>query len=101
MFCECGAFIHFPLLASENIICKRCSMVIEEYKPVLVTTVKNFTHKEEQVQDEVKGAKIKMDCPQCGNKEMLYNTAQLRSADEGQTVFYTCDKCGYKEIVQS
>lgn len=42
------------------------------------------------------GATIKEKCPQCGNEEMQYHTLQLRSADEGATVFYTCTKCGYK-----
>ncbi len=32
-------------------------------------------------------------CPNCGNDEMTYTTQQTRSADEGQTVFYTCPKC--------
>jgi DNA-directed RNA polymerase I subunit RPA12 len=35
------------------------------------------------------------DCPQCGRKEMYFTTVQLRSADEGSTVFFTC-VCGYK-----
>lgn len=38
---------------------------------------------------------IKEKCPKCGNDEMVYHTMQLRSADEGQTVFYNCKKCGY------
>ncbi|KAL6937664.1 DNA-directed RNA polymerase I core subunit rpa12 [Hanseniaspora vineae] len=42
------------------------------------------------------GAIIKEKCPKCGNDEMQYHTLQLRSADEGATVFYTCTKCGYK-----
>lgn len=42
------------------------------------------------------GATIKEKCPKCGNDEMQYHTLQLRSADEGATVFYTCTGCGYK-----
>ncbi|KAI9731368.1 MAG: DNA-directed RNA polymerase I core subunit rpa12 [Cirrosporium novae-zelandiae] len=39
-------------------------------------------------------ARIKQTCPECGSPEMRYYTQQLRSADEGSTVFYVCD-CGY------
>ncbi|OJJ88153.1 DNA-directed RNA polymerase I core subunit RPA12 [Aspergillus glaucus CBS 516.65] len=35
-------------------------------------------------------------CARCGRKEMYFTTVQLRSADEGSTVFLTC-VCGYKE----
>lgn len=37
-------------------------------------------------------------CAQCGRKEMYFTTVQLRSADEGSTVFYTC-VCGYKYAI--
>ncbi|KAL1311784.1 hypothetical protein AAFC00_001868 [Neodothiora populina] len=42
-------------------------------------------------------AKIRETCPKCGREEVFYYTKQLRSADEGSTVFYTCKEgCGYK-----
>ncbi|KAK9854198.1 hypothetical protein WJX84_004180 [Apatococcus fuscideae] len=41
-------------------------------------------------------ATVDDDCPNCGNKGMEYYTMQLRSADEGQTVFYECRSCGHK-----
>ena len=40
-------------------------------------------------------AKIKMTCRVCGREEMNWYTQQLRSADEGTTVFYVCE-CGYR-----
>lgn len=43
------------------------------------------------------GPVVDRKCPKCGNDKMSYATLQLRSADEGQTVFYTCTKCKYKE----
>lgn len=35
-------------------------------------------------------------CNACGYNQMSYAAVQLRSADEGQTVFYTCLKCKYE-----
>ncbi|RUS28076.1 transcription factor S-II-domain-containing protein, partial [Jimgerdemannia flammicorona] len=46
-------------------------------------------------------ATIKEKCPSCGHDEMHFHTMQLRSADEGQTVFYNCAKCGYKYSVNT
>ena len=46
-------------------------------------------------QDVQTEATIRQTCPECGREEMRYYTLQLRSADEGSTVFYSCE-CGYK-----
>lgn len=42
---------------------------------------------------EADGPIVERLCPKCGNDKMSYATLQLRSADEGQTVFYTCTSC--------
>ena len=47
-------------------------------------------------EDDVRGdAVIDQTCSECGRTKMRYYTQQLRSADEGSTVFYTCE-CGHK-----
>eukprot|EP00271_Cylindrocystis_brebissonii_P015602 TRINITY_DN38549_c0_g1_i1.p1 TRINITY_DN38549_c0_g1~~TRINITY_DN38549_c0_g1_i1.p1 ORF type:complete len:136 (-),score=13.44 TRINITY_DN38549_c0_g1_i1:485-892(-) len=40
-------------------------------------------------------------CPNCGHKELEYYTMQLRSADEGQTIFYECVRCKHKYSLNS
>jgi DNA-directed RNA polymerase subunit M/transcription elongation factor TFIIS len=40
-----------------------------------------------------KRATVNEECPKCQYKLMFFKTAQLRSADEGQTIFYECVKC--------
>lgn len=55
-------------------------------------------HSEEPEED---GPVVERKCPNCGCTKMSYATLQLRSADEGQTVFYTCTKCKFKESENS
>lgn len=54
------------------------------------TYVKRKAAKEE---DTDEGPIVERVCPKCGNDRMSYATLQLRSADEGQTVFFTCTNC--------
>lgn len=42
---------------------------------------------------EPKRATIEEPCIRCGHPEVGYYTVQLRSVDEGQTVFYECPNC--------
>lgn len=89
------------MMISEEIRCRRCNALLKFKQSTPISISKEFTEKTESVDIQVKGAKINIPCPSCGKNEMVYNTAQLRSADEGQTVFYSCEACGYKETVQS
>uniref|UniRef100_A0A673YQ41 DNA-directed RNA polymerase I subunit RPA12 n=1 Tax=Salmo trutta TaxID=8032 RepID=A0A673YQ41_SALTR len=51
----------------------------------------------EEEDSELKGAVIDRRCSRCNKEGMVYHTRQMRSADEGQTVFFTCMHCRYQE----
>ena len=40
-------------------------------------------------------------CPVCDNPELMFKAVQLRSADEGTTIFYRCGKCGHRYVAKS
>lgn len=44
---------------------------------------------------EPKRMVVEEPCVKCGAGEVGFYTVQLRSVDEGQTVFYECPKCSY------
>jgi len=57
--------------------------------------------KKKKNDENADGPVIERKCPKCGHDRMSYAAIQLRSADEGQTVFFTCLKCKYKESENS
>lgn len=59
------------------------------------------SNKQKANENKEEGPIVDRKCPKCGNEKMSYATLQLRSADEGQTVFYTCTKCKFKETENS
>ncbi|CAF3428344.1 unnamed protein product [Rotaria sp. Silwood1] len=66
----------------------------------------NFHNVEDEMKtlennEAVEGTLIQRKCPRCGHDEMSFTTRQLRSADEGQTVFYLCPKCSFQELENS
>ncbi|KAL9190849.1 hypothetical protein ACHAXT_000555 [Thalassiosira profunda] len=44
---------------------------------------------------EPKRMVVEEPCVKCGAPEVGFYTVQLRSVDEGQTVFYECPQCSY------
>lgn len=53
----------------------------------------------EKSEDENAGpirATVEEPCPKCLHPQLNFYTMQMRSADEGQTVFYECTKCQHK-----
>lgn len=110
-FCdECGELLDFELIKDENIICQRCGGeialgVIKEHYIETTDTydqsrlwVNKLKNKEDKLraQQKVKRTVISDKCPKCGYGQMYYYTIQIRSADEGSTVFYECVKCHFK-----
>ena len=61
-----------------------------------VTTLRDEEEAAEEAKAaEYKRATVKEPCPKCNYKKLTFYTLQLRSVDEGQTVFYECQKCGH------
>jgi len=105
-FCDdCGSIL--PLPTGETLACKICKLQVNTAADAEaeVTYIIPFNELDAYTRGRdpaaagdaaPSGPLAEKVCPRCGNPEMSYATAQLRSADEGQTIFYTCPKCSYK-----
>jgi len=104
-FCSaCGALL--PVLSVKgDVHCVACKLKIsvDNFKESeVVYSVKfNKVKRPKKKTEDADGPVIERTCPKCGNDKMSFATLQLRSADEGQTVFFTCTKCGFKETENS
>jgi len=113
VFCQiCGALLP-PLPPSGPLRCLVCKAPapIEQFSDVetkytiVFNKRENFEKKKKVLdsdeEDEADGPIVERTCPKCGHGRMSYAALQLRSADEGQTVFFTCLKCKHKESENS
>lgn len=41
---------------------------------------------------------VSQPCPRCNDPEMYFRELQMRSADEGTTIFYRCPKCNHTYV---
>ncbi|CAM9478828.1 unnamed protein product [Phaeothamnion confervicola] len=106
-FCHlCGTILDFP--DAGDVTCSHCGTRVSSLndegwreKNVVVTRSASRPVPEwiRQMRDDESGnagdastqrATVQETCPKCGHGEMEFYTLQLRSADEGQTVFYDC-----------
>ena len=109
-FCPaCGALLP-PLPSRGDVACLACRHVvpIAAFAAVETNYTVYFNRQEARTKrpkgqgDEgEEGPVVERDCPKCGHDKMSYAALQLRSADEGQTVFFTCLKCKFKESENS
>ncbi|XP_029022749.1 DNA-directed RNA polymerase I subunit RPA12 isoform X2 [Betta splendens] len=105
-FCpECGNVLPLPA-TQDTVRCPRCSFSIpvgeftgqEMQSTVMFNPVEQSPVTLEHEEDyELKGPVIDRHCSRCNKEGMIYHTRQMRSADEGQTVFFTCIHCRYQE----
>ncbi|XP_042311013.1 DNA-directed RNA polymerase I subunit RPA12 [Sceloporus undulatus] len=102
-FCpECGTVLPLPGVL-DKVACYCCDFLIDvkEFEKRIINTSVTFNRIDSRITvDEgkaVTGPLIDRKCPQCGQEGMVYHTRQMRSADEGQTVFYTCIHCKFQE----
>jgi len=111
-FCPaCGTLLP-SLPARGNVFCLACKheIPIESFASVKTSYEIVFNkrdsgdakkRKKKGGDDEVDGPVVERKCPKCGHERMSYAALQLRSADEGQTVFFTCLQCKFKESENS
>jgi len=107
-FCSaCGALLPNLPERGNTIICRACQYAapvdtfLGKETKYTVFFNKRETSKKKKETEEEEGPTIDRKCPKCGHGKMSYAALQLRSADEGQTVFFTCLKCKYKESENS
>lgn len=61
----------------------------------LTSNVEDVTSKDNN-NGYMENARIRKDCPKCAATEMTWSEAQLRSVDEGTTIFFRCPDCGHR-----
>jgi len=107
-FCpSCGSLLP-SLTAKGDVTCVCCKYVVpcRLFDEQVIRYTVHFNCQDNIVKkkkddENADGPVIERKCPKCGHDKMSYAAIQLRSADEGQTVFFTCLKCKYKESENS
>mmetsp|Transcript_2527 Transcript_2527/g.3434 ORF Transcript_2527/g.3434 Transcript_2527/m.3434 type:complete len:117 (-) Transcript_2527:127-477(-) len=91
----CGIILDFVAhFRVKDIITKSLSRPVPKWVENLENKGKN---------ERAKRAVVDEQCPKCSHPEMEFYTMQLRSVDEGQTVFYEClnSNCQHKFSVNN
>ena len=107
VFCTaCGNLLDSNTsLEKKIIVCDVCYTENEDTADKVITTVSKPTAFPSELrtklssvrqlneEDLVQGTLVDQPCDRCGRKQVRYTEKQLRSADEGSTIFYKCE-CG-------
>jgi len=108
VFCpHCGSLLPRSYVVHATLRCRTCqASVVDPTDKVIISQSKPSAFPSQlrqkrsainEVTQEERETDAWMDvtCEKCGRERVKYYTQQLRSADEGSTVFYTCE-CGNK-----
>ena len=114
IFCtNCGELLDYRNLIQERVICKSCSQErhlsnLADSSSQINIQYQNSSEWKNKLYNKIDQLRTKrkeqrkvmeQDCPKaCGGREVACYEMQLRSADEGSTVFYECLKCGHGYI---
>jgi DNA-directed RNA polymerase I subunit RPA12 len=90
------------LLDHDSNYCIGCAHV-NDLKELEIVLEKKIEGKKGWLKEtaQTERATVRMSCPNCSSKKLYFTTKQLRSADEGESVFYECSKCGHKFVVHN
>ena len=109
-FCpECGSLLVLPEI--NPIVCSVCNLecdyedlpnleVITQCSardpPQALQKGNKDQNDEDDERQQRHRATVDEPCPKCAHPQLEFYLMQLRSADEGQTVFYECSNCAHK-----
>lgn len=113
LFCPaCGTLLDLPADNEDEIACAQCGRPepASSYENLATKTYSSanafpsaLRAKRALVQNDEAGEAVKGrdpvaqdKCQKCGHIGLSYKELQLRSADEGSTIFFTCLNCGDK-----
>eukprot|EP00434_Breviolum_minutum_P016705 symbB.v1.2.014728.t1/scaffold1082.1/size139405/5 len=110
---RCGQMFDYGQIKGNELICSGCGykQAFDPEKPLSSSATiyervkapwwsKNAGEEADfEMEDEItEHPEIDQECPSCGNPRLQFWTRQLRSADEGLSVFFLCKKCGWRTV---
>ncbi|TFK38638.1 DNA-directed RNA polymerase I kDa polypeptide, partial [Crucibulum laeve] len=107
LFCpNCGTLLALPRDGETIVVCEQCNHEepASSYEDIIITTRSHSDafpsalrqKRKTQTKTHEKGDQgtlVSEKCPNCGDLKAYSKEMQLRSADEGSTIFYTCASC--------